>query len=294
VLKEIETNGRTIERARALADPGAEFAERSKLYRARGLSSDTSLLPNFAVEEALKAMRTGRILTGPIRRVAVIGPGLDFADKLEGYDFYPQQTLQLFAIVDSLLRTGLSTAGEIRVTTFDLSPRVNAHLTALRSRARERQPYVVQLPLEVDEPWSSDVVRYWAAFGDRIGAPAPASPVPASAGALNVRAVRIRPAVAASLTPVDLNIVLQRLDLPAGEKFDLIVGTNVFLYYDEFQQALAMANIERMLRPGGVLLSNNALPELPSSRMRLAGHTTLVYSARKDSGDTIGWYKCAE
>jgi SAM-dependent methyltransferase len=294
VLKEIETNGRTIERARALADPGAEFAERSKLYRARGLSSDTSLLPNFAVEEALKAMRAGGIVTGPIRRVAVIGPGLDFADKLEGYDFYPQQTLQPFAIVDSLLRTGLSAAGEIRVTTFDLSSRVNAHLSTLASRARERQPYVVQLPLDGDEPWSSDVVRYWAAFGDQIGSPAAASPVPASAGPLKVRAVRIGPAVAASVTPLDLNIVLQRLDLPAAEKFDLIVGTNVFLYYDEFQQALAMANIERMLRPGGVLLSNNALPELPSSRMRLAGHTTLVYSGRKDSGDTIGWYKCAE
>jgi chemotaxis methyl-accepting protein methylase len=91
-----------------------------------------------------------------------------------------------------------------------------------------------------------------------------------------------------------LNIILQRLELPAEEKFDLIVGTNVFLYYDEFQQALALANIQRMLRPGGMLLSNNALPELPSSRVRLAGHTTLVYSGRKDSGDTIGWYQCAK
>ena len=294
VLKEIDTNGRIIEQARALPDPGAEFAERSKLYRARGLSSDTSLLPNFAVEEALKAMRAGGIVAGPIRRVAVIGPGLDFADKLEGYDFYPQQTLQPFAVIDSLLRVGLSTAGDVRVTTFDVSPRVNAHLNALGARARAGQPYIVQLPLETDEPWSSDVVRYWAAFGDRIGAPAIAPAVPPSAGALKVRAVRIRPAVAASLTPLDLNIVLQQLEVPAAEQFDLIVGTNVFLYYDEFQQALAMANIQRMLRRGGVLLSNNALPELPSSRVRLAGHTTLVYSDRKDSGDTIGWYKCVE
>jgi SAM-dependent methyltransferase len=294
VLKEIDTNSRIIDRARALPDPGAEFAERSKLYRARGLSSDTSLLPNFAVEEALKAMRAGGVLTGPIKRVAVIGPGLDFADKLEGYDFYPQQTLQPFAIVDSLLRAGLSTAGDIRVTTFDLSPRVNAHLNRLRARAREGQPYVVQLPLDTEAPWSSEVVRYWAAFGDRIGAPAAASAVPASAGALKVRAVGVRPAVAAGLTSLDLNVVLQRLEVPAAEKFDLIVGTNVFLYYDEFQQALAMANIQQMLRPGGVLLSNNALVELPSSRVHLAGHTTLVYSARKDSGDTIVWYKCAE
>jgi SAM-dependent methyltransferase len=294
VLKEIDTNGRVIERAHALSDPGAEFAERSKLYRARGLSSDTSLLPNFAIEEALKAMRAGGVLSGPIKRVAVIGPGLDFADKLEGFDFYPQQTLQPFAIVDSLLRVGLSGARDIQVTTFDLSPRVNAHLNALRARAREGQPYVVQLPLDAEAPWSSDVVRYWAAFGDRIGAPSAASAIPASAGALQVRAVGVRPAVAASLAPHDLNIVLQRLEVPAAEQFDLIVGTNVFLYYDEFQQALAMANIQRMLRPGGVLLSNNALVELPSSRLHLAGHTTLVYSARKDSGDTIVWYKCAE
>jgi SAM-dependent methyltransferase len=294
VLKEIDVNSRIIDRARALPDPGAEFAERSKLYRARGLSSDTSLLPNFAIEEALEAMRADGVIRAHIQRVAIIGPGLDFADKLEGYDFYPQQTLQPFAIVDSLLRAGLSTAADIRVTTFDLSPRVNAHLNALRTRAREGQPYVVQLPLDGEEAWSPEVVRYWAAFGDRIGAPAAAASIPVSARGVKVRAVRIRPAIAASLTPLGLNIVLQRLEMPVAEKFDLIVGTNVFLYYDEFQQALAIANIERMLRPGGVLLSNNALPELPSSRLRLAGHTTLVYSGRKDSGDTIAWYKCAE
>jgi hypothetical protein len=36
----------------------------------------------------------------------VIGPGLDVADKQDGFDFYPQQTLQPFALVDSLRRLG--------------------------------------------------------------------------------------------------------------------------------------------------------------------------------------------
>src|SRR5439155_1348974 len=85
-------------RARLERVPGAEFAERSRLYRARGLSSDTSLLPDYAVEQALRAMRAKGAIDGPIRRVAVIGPGLDFTDKQEGYDFYPPQTLQPFAI----------------------------------------------------------------------------------------------------------------------------------------------------------------------------------------------------
>ena len=50
-----------------------------------------------------------------------------------------------------------------------------------------------------------------------------------------------------------------------------------YLPYDEFQQALAMINIEKMLRPGGVLLSNNALVELPASPLRWVGDTTVKY-----------------
>jgi len=45
----------------------------------------------------------------------------------------------------------------------------------------------------------------------------------------------------------------------------LIVATNVLVYYDFFEQSLAMANIARMLKPGGFLLSNTALMEFPGS-----------------------------
>jgi len=87
--------------------------------------------------------------------------------------------------------------------------------------------------------------------------------------------------------------VLQRLDLPAGEQLDLIIATNTLVYYDVFEQSLALANIERMLRPGGFLLSNNALLELPSSEMRSVGYQTVVYSDRPDDGDHIVWYQRA-
>ena len=53
----------------------------------------------------LRDMKERAVLPeGSITRVAVIGPGLDFADKGYGYDFYPVQTLQPFAIYDSLIR----------------------------------------------------------------------------------------------------------------------------------------------------------------------------------------------
>src|SRR5207244_8313874 len=92
------------------------------------------------------------------RRVAIVGPSLDFTDKLEGYDFYPQQTFQPFAVIDSLIRLGLAGRNDLRVTTFDLSLRINQHLEAARERARAGGAYVLQLPLDADLHLNPDLV----------------------------------------------------------------------------------------------------------------------------------------
>ena len=292
VLSEQDNYIKTLESARLLGNPSEEFAERSRLYRARGLSSDTSLLPNFAIEEALAMIRGRDLLkAGSVRRVAIIGPGLDFTDKQSGYDFYPQQTIQPFAIIDTLLRLGLAKADALQVTTFDLSPRVNDHLERARQRAQRGQSYVVQLPRDPQAQWKPESIRYWERFGDQIGMSVPPVAVPATTGELKIRAVRIRPNVVARVTAMDTNIVLQRSELPPAEQFDLIIATNILVYYDIFEQSLAMKNIERMLRPGGFMLSNNALLELPFSHVRSAGYTTVVYSDRPDDGDHIVWYQ---
>jgi predicted TPR repeat methyltransferase len=88
--------------------------------------------------------------------------------------------------------------------------------------------------------------------------------------------------------PEDVDIVVQRL---VGRRFDLIVATNVLVYYDLLDQALAFSNVEAMLRPGGFLLSNNALLELPDARLRSEGYLTVQYSDRPDDGDHIVWYR---
>jgi len=227
--------------------------------------------------------------------VAIIGPGLDFTDKLEGYDFYPEQTIQPFALMDSLLRLELTAPSDLALVAYDLSPRVIGHLDAARARAREAVPYAVVLSRNLDRPWSADVVDYWQRFGNWVGDATPRVPAPpASAGRVEVRGVSIRPAAVLSLMPADLNVVTERPQRSPDELFDLVIATNILLYYDVFEQSLAVANIASMLRPGGFLLTNNRIFELPDSPLSGVGYTDVVYMSLPgigDTGDRIVWYQ---
>lgn len=291
VLQESDNYTRILQQARLLGDPSVEFAERSKLYRNRGLSSDTSLRPNFAIDETLKELKIKGIIKLGIKRVAIVGPGLDFTDKQEGYDFYPQQTIQPFAVIDSLVRLGLAKATDLNITTLDLSPKVNDHISRVRVNGLRKQPYILQLPFDTKESWKPEFIRYWETFGSRIGTQTKPADIPTNAGDLKLRAVKVNPIFASKLMPLDTNIVLQHLELPESEKFDLIIGTNIFVYYNEFEQNLAMLNIGKMLRQQGILLSNNAMPELSPAKMKSIGYSTIVYSDKPDDGDIIVWYQ---
>jgi hypothetical protein len=293
MLKEEITYAEMIQSARQLGNATEELAERSTLFRDRGLSLDTSWRPDFAIEESLRVLKDrGLILPGSVHRVAVIGPGLDFTDKQEGYDFYPLQTIQPFAIIDSLLRAGLARPDKLEVTTLDISSRVNEHIARMRGAAVRGRGYTIQLPLDQQTPWKSDALRYWRRFGDQISAQVPPLAVPREITGLEVRALHIPPEVVRRVHPVDLDIVLQRVDcLNFSKRFDLVIATNILVYYGVFEQTLALSNIQAMLQPGGFLLSNNALLELPFSRIRSIGYRTTVYSEHLDDGDHIVWYQ---
>ena len=138
------------------------LSRRSRMFQARGISLDTTILSSFGIEGALRDMKDRLVLPErSVTRVAVIGPGLDFTDKGFGYDFYPLQTLQPFAIYDSLIRLGLAKPGKIEITAFDISPAVLEHLRRARDCAKTGEHYVVQLPRE-PWPWVADAVQVLA------------------------------------------------------------------------------------------------------------------------------------
>jgi SAM-dependent methyltransferase len=295
---------RVVEERRALAERAKEAQakrlpasplDRVSLFQDRGVSLDTGIFPDYSIEQTLRDLKEGGVLReGQVARVAVVGPGLDFADKNEesAYDYYPQQTLQPFALYDSLVRLGLAKSGAVSVSVFDISSRVIDHIQRARERARKNSGYVVQLPRDVARPWPPELIAYWRTVGDRVGTPAPPIQPPRVFKDLETRAVRIRPEVVLACEPVDLNIVLQRLNLAPADRFDLIVGTNIFLYYDAFEQSLALENAGAMLKQGGLLLTNDRLPEVPGGSMRQAGMTDVRYGEKDASAhDAVGWYQ---
>lgn len=255
-------------------------------FETRGLSLDTSLQPNFALDTSLAAMKAQGLLTRPVRRVAVVGAGLDFADKNSGFDFYAPQTVQPFALLDSLRRLGLAAPGGVEIVALDISPRILEHIAHARQKADAGQGYTLYLPLDLTREWAPEFRNYWQHIGDLIGSAA-AAPTPSTTATADVRAVRLPPAVVRSLTAVDTNVVTQRL---TGETFDLIVATNVLLYYDPFEQALALANVGAMLAPGGVFLTNTSLPAPSAVPVNRVGSTRVTYS-RDGAGDEVVWYQ---
>ncbi len=75
------------------------------------------------------------------------------------------------------------------------------------------------------------------------------------------------------------------------QRFDLVVATNILVYYDTFEQCLALANVARMTAVGGLFLSNSSALELPGSTLRSVGYKTVVFSDRPDDGEHVIFYR---
>jgi hypothetical protein len=276
----------------------ADLSEQSQLYSERGISLDTNLWPDYALDRSLGEMvKAGLLKPGGIRRIAIVGPGLDFVNKEFGNDFYPPQSIQPFAVLDSLIRLGLTDPKSFQLYTFDISPSVNIHLARTQKSAAAGKPYVVQLPWNSAVPFNEEYFtafnKYWQILGTQIGSPVKPAPVPlALAQAIHIRAVSIRPEVARQITAVDMNIVFQHLAVTdPDQKFDLIIGTNIFIYYGAFEQSLARANLSAMLKPGGFAMTNDMLADKVSSQLEEVHRTAIEVRSNPQITEHVYCYR---
>ena len=193
------------------------------------------------------------------------------------------------------MRWGLADPAGIDLFTLDISQDVNFHVARARDHPNAGKAYVAQLPWNTaarhDPPYRSGFTQYWNRLGDQIGESIPPVAVPSAAAEIQTRAIRVRPEIVRRITPVDMNIVFQRL--APGQTFDLIIGTNIFVYYGEFEQSLERANVSAMLKPGGFLLTNDKLPDVVASGLQAGKPTVLVVARDPDVTESLFSYQKA-
>lgn len=234
--------------------PGrSDAAAAASLYRTRGLSTDTAVEAGFLVAQGLgvlRALEPGR----RVRRVLIVGAGLDLAPRTALLEAAPPQSYQPWAVLDALVGLGLSRLDDIEVVAADINQRVVDHL---RNKRADQTSLALLTGIGDEGPvrLAQGYREYFAALGRSIGRVEAAPP---HRGHLHKR-LHISPAATRVVRAERLDVVTERL---GAEAFDLVVATNVFPYFDDDALMLAVSNVAGMLASDGLLLHNEARPAL--------------------------------
>jgi len=213
------------------------------LYQQRGHSSDTRVESSYGVWSALSVLKA---LHEPRRlnHVLIVGPGLDFAPRTDLIDAHPPQSYQPWTVADALLSLALADRNRLKIQCVDINDRVLDFLGEFPHRPQAR--------LTILRSWDDpEYAEYFNRLGLSVGVP---TPIPGGKSLVLFRDEVSR--VAAG----KLNIITQRYD--PSSQFDLIIITNVLVYFDRTELLLALANIHSMLVPGGYLVHNEPRPEV--------------------------------
>jgi hypothetical protein len=227
----------------------------AELYRSRGLSTDTAVEAGYLVYQGLGIVRA-LASAESVRRVLIIGPGLDLAPRTGLIESGPPESYQPWAVIDALVSLGVARLDTLDVVAADINPRVVTHL-----RHSTETPPVLTMVSGIANTSTVTLTQeyrdYFSTLGRAVGGAGDASTTTAQ-GHLK-KTVRVRAEVARRLQAETVDIVTERL---AGERFDLIIATNILPYFDDTQLTLALSNIAAMVAPGGVFLHNEARPLL--------------------------------
>jgi SAM-dependent methyltransferase len=222
-----------------------------ELYQQRALSTDTSVEAGYVVYLALATLQRLEPQRR-VRRVLIVGPGLDIAPRTSFVETDAPQSYQPFAVMDALLGLSLSERGALRISAVDINPRVVQWLQGVRG-TRPRLSLATGVAETAAVRFSDDYRAYFTGLGRTIGT-SPSQPARAS-GRL-AKSLDLSAGVTDAVDASTLDIVSERLE----ERYDLIVITNVFPYLSDPDLLLALGNIARMLAPAGVLIHNEPRP----------------------------------
>jgi len=218
-----------------------EVTRERGLYRRRGFSLDSVMEAGYIAWTGLAVVRDLR-KTEQFARALVVGPGLEFSSRVGFREDLPVQSVQPYLVLDAMLSLGLAVPAAARVDCVDLNQRVVSVINDFSRRAPAR---LVLRETVGDE----ESRRWWESAGRKLG--------PSIRGT-RAKSIEVKPEWLERVRAARMDLLTERV----GGQYDVIVVTNLLLYFDNRQLGLALANLASMLRPGGVLIHNEARPEV--------------------------------
>jgi len=241
------------EYGRAMRFLYAKEFEHQSSYANRGHSTDTAVAANYAVWQALHVLRA-MVPKLELTRILIVGPGLDFAPRTGLIETARPQSYQPFAVLDALLALGMKPV----IHSIDINPRV----------IRFFQTFAADPVLELHAlDGERDYLAYFYQLGQRLG-------TVQETGLL--KKVMVRPEWARAVTAEQRNIVTEA---PLSG-YDLVIATNVLLYYEGPELTVAISNIAQSLKPGGYFLHNDLRPELDGATQAAGLEATAARTVR--------------
>ena len=223
------------------------------LYQERGYATDTQIEANFAVWTAMSVLKS-LDSTFHADRILIVGPGLDLAPRTGLLDFFPPQSYQPLAAADAALSLGLTNRERLHVHSVDINPLAVEFFNEFPRRSERKLNLVSGLKRD---QLSADFQDYFQQLGKSIGTVLPLDLPPALVAHFG-KTIAVRKDVAGMLTADEMNILTERYDPSPG--YDLIVATNILVYFTDEELRLALANIAAMLRRGGYFVHNEPRP----------------------------------
>jgi hypothetical protein len=170
----------------------------------------------------------------------------------------PPQSIQPFAVADTLLASGLSDRDQLHIHSIDISEPVVRYLTAVSNGSVARLFVAPGLAEHSERRLADDYRAYVQGFGAHIGKAL--SSTPSLARGRQIREIALHPTIGSRFTAARMNVVTERY---LTKTFDAVIVTNVFPYFSDAELALALSNLSHMVRRGGYLVHNEPRASLP-------------------------------
>jgi hypothetical protein len=244
-----------------------EILDNRYLLAERGLRSTSEYWHLIGPSYFLSEPAYREFLPVTVNKVLIIGPGLEFINTEIGTDV-SQQMYEPFAIMDSLIKSGLADPSVLEMDLMDINPHVTRHIKKAKEAANQGESYPLTITLsDYRDNQAPEVSEIFNSFGSHLPHQEE-EPIQDSSEEVAIRTLSIDPAVLDRMHPIEADATMHHY---GNGDYDLIICFNTMVYWNEPERVFAGISVKNALREGGVFLTDNTFTTDTGDRKTVRG-----------------------